>query len=171
MKSMVIAVLMLSMLLILLSCRYESQPTQNTLDIETQSLSKKGGKPNPELIIFEEGDLEGNQTVFGCCPNRGPFPEYTMTLSSAFEEISGTYDGHIFTNFHRSPGDYPVKFWWGEVPNDYFLEIRGGEANNDKRNKILTVTFVDVPCEVWINDKLTEPVDVSFTLTRARIHW
>ena len=121
MKSIVISVLMFSMTLVFVSCEYESQPTQNTSDSETQSLSKKGGKLKPELIIFKEGDLEGNQTVFGCCPNAGPWPTYTMTLSGPLPD--GTYDGHIFMNStgRQSPGDYIVQFWWGEVPNNYFI--------------------------------------------------
>jgi hypothetical protein len=175
MKTKVISVLMLSMSLILVSCQYESQPTQNTSntsDLETQGLSKKGGKLKPELIIFKEGDLEGNQTVFGCCPNAGPWPAYTMTLSGPFPTgISGIpLEGNIFMNFtgSQSPGDYIVQFWWGEVPNDYFIEIRGGEAHNDKRNKILTVIFKNAQCEILFNDELTETVYVSFTLIRAK---
>jgi hypothetical protein len=171
MKSAAISVLMLSMTLFFVSCENEGQPTQNTSDVETQSMSKKGGKLKPELIIFKEGNLEGNQTVFGCCPNAGPFPEYTMTLSGVFGNISGTYDGHIFMNStgRQSPGDYIVQFWWGNKPNNYFIEIRGGEAHNDRRNKILTVIFEDAQCEIYINDVLTETVYVSFILTRAKL--
>jgi hypothetical protein len=165
MKSIVISVLMLSMPLLFISCENESQPTQNTSDSETQSLSKKGGKLKPELIIFKEGDLEGNQTVFGCCPNRGPFPEYTMILSSTFGAISGTYDGEIFMNKvgTRKNQSYMVQFWTETI----FLEVRGGLIQNDKKTKTLTATFTDAPCKIWINDFLTAPVTVSFTLTRG----
>ena len=79
MKSIVISVLMLSMSLIFVSCQNEGQLTQSTSDVETQILDKKPQKG--ELIIFEEGDLSGNEIVLGCCPNAGPWPEYTMTLS------------------------------------------------------------------------------------------
>jgi hypothetical protein len=165
MKSAVISVLMLSMSLIFVSCQNEGQLTESASDVETQTLDKK--PPKGELIIFV-GDLEGNEIVLGCCPNAGPWPAYTMTLSGPLP--AGTYDGHIFMNFtgSQSPGDYIVQFWWGEVPNDYFIEIRGGEAYNDRRNKILTVTFEDAQCEIWINNVLTETVPVNFTLTRAR---
>ena len=169
MKSAVISVLMLSMTLIFVSCENEGQLTQSTSDVETQILDKKPQKG--ELIIFQEGgDLEGNEIVLGCCPNAGPWPEYTMTLSGSGPIPAGTYDGHIFMNFtgSQSPGDYIVQFWWGEVPSNYFIEIRGGEAYNDRKNKILNVTFEDAQCKIWINDVLKETVYVSFTLTRAR---
>ena len=166
MKSIVISVLMLSMTMLFVSCENEGQLTQSTSDVETQILDKKPQKG--ELIIFKEGDLAGNEIVLGCCPNAGPWPEYTMTLSGPLP--AGTYDGNIFMNStgRQSPGDYIVQFWWGEAPNNYFIEIRGGEAHNDRRNKILTVTFEDAQCEIWINDVFTETVSVSFILTRAR---
>ena len=136
-------------------------------NVETQILDKKPQKG--ELIIFKEGNLAGNEIVSGCCPNAGPFPEYTMTLSGPLP--AGTYDGHIFMNFtgSQSPGDYIVQFSWGEAPTDYFIEIRGGEAYYDRRNKILTVTFEGAQCEIYINEELTETVNVSFILTRAKL--
>ena len=166
MKSIVISVLMLSMTFIFVNCENEGQLTESTSDVERQILDKKPQKG--ELIIFKEGDLAGNEIVSGCCPNAGPFPEYTMTLSGALPH--GTYDGNIFMNFtgSQSPGDYIVQFSWGEVPIDYFIEIRGGEAYYDRRNKILTVTFVDAQCEIFIYGESTETVLVTFTLTRAR---
>jgi len=170
MKSIVISVLMLSMTLFFVSCENEGQLTQSTSDVETQSLSKKGGKKlKAESIIFKEGDLVGNADVVGCCPNAGPWPEYTMALSGPLP--AGTYDGNIFMNFtgNQSPGDYIVQFWWGEVPYDYFIEIRGGEADYNRRTKFLKVTFVDAQCEIFINDVSTGTVPVSFTLTRAKL--
>ena len=162
MKSIVISVLMLSMTLFFVSCENEGQPTQNTSDVEKQILDKKPSKA--ESIIFE-GDLEGDQDVVGCCPNAGPNPAYTLTLSGLLP--AGTYDGHIFMNStgRQSPGDYLVKFWAGTM----YLEIRGGEKQYDRRNKILTVTFEDVPCEVWIDGVLTGTPPVNFTLTRAKL--
>ena len=161
MKSIGISVLMLSLALFFVSCENEGQLTQSTSDVETQILDKKPEKG--ESITFV-GDLAGSDVVVGCCPNAGPFPEYTMTLSGPFPV--GTYDGNIFMNFtgSQSPGDYIVQFWWGEVPENYFIEIRGGEAINDRRNKILTVTFEDAQCEIFIDDELTETVYVSFIL-------
>ncbi len=172
MKSIVFSVLMFSMTLLFVSCENESQPTQNTSDMEKQLLSKKtktDKKPHDGDLITFTGDLVGSATVMGCCPNAGPFPEYRMTLSTTFPGLSGTYDGQIFMNStgRQSPGDYIVQFWWGEAPNDYFLEIRGGKAHNDKRNKILTVIFEDAQCEIWINGSPTETVPVNFILTRG----
>ncbi len=61
----------------------------------------KPGKPKTEWIAFE-GHLVGGQAVEGCCPNDGPFPEYTMTLLFEGDNFSeGTYDGQLFIN--RSP--------------------------------------------------------------------
>ena len=57
---------------------YDGLPTQNSSDLETQGFSKKPVRS--ELITFS-GDLTGAQEVIGCCPNAGPFPDYTMTLS------------------------------------------------------------------------------------------
>jgi hypothetical protein len=142
MKSIVISVLMLSMTLFFVSCENEGQLTQSMSDVEKQILDKK--PQTGELIIFEEGDLAGNEIVLGCCPNAGPWPEYTMTLSDNFPtDFRGEHLGNIFMNAtgRQSPGDYIVQFWWEEVPKDYFIEIRGGAAHNDRRNKILTVTF------------------------------
>jgi len=166
MKSIVIPVLMLSMTLFFVSCENEGQLTQSASDVEKQTLDKKPQKG--ESIIFE-GELIGDQDVVGCCPNAGPWPAYTMTLSGPLP--GGTYDGNIFMNStgRQSPGDYIVQFWWGKVPNDYFIEIRGGEVHNDRRNKILTVTFEDAQCEIWINDVLSGTVYVSFILTRAKL--
>ncbi len=147
MKSKNISVLVLSITLILVSLVF----------VSSFGLSKPNPKPKGELITFT-GDLEGSQIVGGCCPNAGPNPEYSMTLSEVFETVfePGTYHGHIFMNsFGRNMlWDYKVQFWWGEGGDDYFyeyfIEIRGGEAHKDKKTKILTVTFIDVPCyEIW----------------------
>ncbi len=174
MKAKVISFLALSMALILVSCEYESPPTQNTPGVETQILDKK--PHDGDLIIFKEGDLAGNDTVMGCCPNAGPSPEYTMTLSGPFPAgISGrALDGNIFMNFtgRQSPGDYIVQFWWSEnVIDTTFIEIRGGVAHKDKRTKILTVTFEDAQCEIWINHVYIETVWVGFTLIRDPLRY
>jgi hypothetical protein len=60
----------------------------------------------------------------------------------------------------QSPGDYLIKFW----AETLYLEIRGGEKQYDRRNKILTVTFTNAQCVIdgdtlWVN----------FTLTRTKL--
>jgi hypothetical protein len=131
--------------------------------------------------------LEGSQEVIGCCPNAGPNPEYTMTLSGELTDYvpAGPNDGHIFMNVFINLSErvrgkrkamYMVKFWWGEGDDDYFydyfIEVRGGDIESNKKTKSLTVTFVDVPCKIWIDDDdPTATVTVSFTLTRAQMYY
>jgi len=175
MKSKRISVLFLSITLILVSLIF----------VSSFGLSKPKPKPKPEQnsewITFS-GDLYGEQEVVGCCPNAGPNPEYTMNLSYVFPiDMRGEHDGYIFMNcFGRNMlWDYKFQFWWGEGGDDhfyeYFIEIRGGEAHKDKKTKILTVTFENVPCyEIWKRGELlTETVEVivSFTLTRDPQKW
>ena len=171
MKSKLISVLILSISLFLVSCTFWYS--------FGLSKPKPDPKRNPELITFV-GDLYGNQTVEGCCPNAGPFPKYTMTLSQAFDEvipetmIGVELDGNIFMNVymdlslkgHGNKKAYVVKFWWPEDAY-YFIDIRGGDIDENKQTKILTVTFVNEPCKIWINDIPTDSVTVSFTLTRS----
>ena len=163
MKSKNISVLVLSITLILVSLIF----------VSSFGLSKPNPKPTGELITFT-GDLTGSEIVEGCCPNAGPFPEYTMTLYGNFpDEFQGPHTGQIFLNsFGRKlPWDYKVQFWWTEDETEYFIEIRGGEVHKDKKTKILTVTFENVPSyEIWIGWDLQEPVTVSFTLTRDPHH-
>ena len=175
MKSIVISVLMLSMSIFFVSCENEGQLTQSTSDVETQILDKRDFS---EHITFT-GDLEGEEDVLGCCPNAGPSPEYTLTLSETFpvEAIRGTYDGEIFMNNtgRQSPGDYMVQFFYVELltGETMYLEIRGGVAERDKRTKVLTVTFTaaDTVCEIEIDGELTYTVPVNFILTRVSNHW
>jgi hypothetical protein len=164
MKPLVISASMLSMALIFVSCD-ASQLTHNTLDVETPNLSK--GKPNKspkaELITFV-GDLEGSQEVVGCCPNAGPFPAYTMTLSEPLP--AGEYDGQIFMNTvgTRKDQSYMVQFWTETM----FLEARGGVIEEDKKSKSLTATFTNQPMTIHLEGEPTYVVDVDFTLTRAQ---
>ena len=141
---------------------YDGLPTQNPSEFETQSLSKKPVRS--ELITFS-GDLIGAQEVIGCCPNAGPFPDYTMSLSGDLP--AGTYDGQIFMNYLGvgQNQSYIVQFW----TNTLFIEVRGGLIEQNKKNKITTVTFTAEPCEIWINDVLTGTVPVDFVLTRAAL--
>lgn len=170
MKFIIISVLLFSLALLLVNCEFESQPTQNPSGVDNQILKKNpkpGGDPTFEFISFV-GDLTGSQEVESCCPNAGPYPEYTMTLS--YPLPSGTYGGQIFINkvgkgINKS---YMVQFWWTEI-DDYFIEIRGGVFQEDKKTKTLTATFTDAQCEIWINNDFTSTVQVTFTLTRAKL--
>ena len=171
MKFKVISVLILSITLILVSlilvsCMYDGSSTQNTSDLETPKSSKP--KPKSEWITFS-GELEGSQEVGGCCPNAGPYPEYTMILSDNFpSEFRGEHTGNIFLNrFGRQmPWAYKVQFWWGGE-NEYFIEIRGGEVHEDKRTKILTVTFTqEDTCWTWDPSGVEIIIFIEFTLTR-----
>ena len=165
MKSKRISVLILSIVLIL----------SVTLILVSSGLAKR--EPNFERITFT-GDLSGDQEVEGCCGNAGPWPEYTMTLSDKFlEGFRGEHTGEIFMNGfgRRMPWAYKVQFWWWtEDGTEYFIEFRGGVVHKDKKTKILTVTFENVPCyEIWKRgDLLTETIDVivSFNLTRDPHH-
>ena len=126
----------------------------------------KPGGPEIELITFV-GDLAGGHVVEGCCPNNGPFPAYTMTLSKAFgKELSGTHLGQLFMNVKgtKRSQEYKVQFW----NSAFFLEIVGGEIENDKKNKILTVRFTNEVCKVRDASGESE-VFVTFDLTRTRL--
>ena len=152
---------MFSMSIVFVGCEYEGQPTENSPVGETNDLSKKPIKS--EWITFEV-DFTGAQEVIGCCPNAGPFPEYTMTLSEAFGDLSGTYDGNIFMNVYGAGNNksYIVQFW----DETMFLEVIGGVIEKDNRTKTTTVTFTDEQCEVTVAN-VTTTYEVDFTLTRA----
>ena len=174
MKSKKISVLVLSISLILVSL----------ILVSSFGLSKRP-KQNSEWIIFS-GDLNGDQEVIGCCPNAGPNPEYTMTLSEVFfdvfpsSEINEPHVGHIFMNVFINLSEhgrgkrkamYLVKFWWTEGETDYFIEIRGGDIESNKKPKSLTVTFDEVPCKIYIDNILTATVPVNFILKRAQMYY
>ena len=171
MKSIVISVLMLSMTLFFVSCENEGQLTQSASDVETQLLNKK---PDKYDWISFTGDLMGGEEVYGCCPNRGPSPPYTLTLMHPpFPEgISGTpHLGEIFMNNtgDQSPGDYMVQFFI-KFPTEgtMYLEIRGGVATLERRTKKLSVIFTveNTLCEIWMDGELTATIPVAFTLIR-----
>jgi hypothetical protein len=160
--------------LVLVAC--DTQPVSvDTVDVQFGKAEKPGKPPKPvsaELITFT-GDLEGSHEVAGCCPNAGPFPAYMMTLNSPPfpDEISGEQDGNIFMNSlgRKVPGDYIVQFWWGAEPDNYFIEIRGGEKDYDNKTKVLTVTFTEEDMTVIHADDDPTEVNVTFTLTREPI--
>jgi len=128
--------------------------------------AKKPDKPvqtESELIVFT-GALEGSQEVEGCCPNAGPFPEYAMTLPETLGDFAASeYEGRLFINVYGvgRNQEYIVQFW----NEDIAIEIIGGVINNDKKSKILTVTFTNEMC----TDLNTgaDIAEVDFVLGRA----
>jgi hypothetical protein len=172
MKSVVISVLMFSLAFIFVNCENEGQLTESASDVETQILDKK--PHDGDLIIFQEnnnliGDLEGNQIVMGCCPNAGPSPEYTMTMSDNFPvEFRGEHTGYVYMNgFGRHlPWAYKVQFWWGGE-EEYFIEIRGGTVTKDKKSRILTARFTqEDTCWTWDPNGVERIIFIDFTLIR-----
>jgi len=139
---------------------------------QVQTLAKpdKPGKPdNPKAdqITFS-GNLEGDAAVYGCCPNAGPFPEYTMKLAKPVGYIpADTYEGKLFINGYGAGRDhrYIVQFW-----TDWFgIEIIGGIVHSDKKTKVLTVTFTDEPCWDMNMGEYFEETLLSFELVRYTI--
>jgi hypothetical protein len=125
---------------------------------------KPDDKTETELIVFSE-DLNGFQVVEDCCPNAGPFPEYTMWLDFAVGDFpAGTYyDGYLFINNYGAGRDreYKVQFW----NDDIAIEIIGGVIDSNKKTKELTVTFTD---ELCVDLGTKEPIaEVSFVLVRT----
>ena len=110
---------------------------------KTEGQGKPGKPPSTskECIVFTQ-DLQGGQVVEGCCPNRGPFPAYEMTLAGGIltDIPGGEYSGNVFMNQY-GPGrtrQYIVQFW---TPDDaLFLEVKGGVVREETKNK-LTVDF------------------------------
>ena len=155
--------------------------------LEAGKPDKPGKPPKPdqttaECIIFT-GDLEGAAVVEGCCPNAGPFPEYEMTLDLKDEDRTttvhyGEYDGELFINnwgAGRNHG-YQVQFWswdWDtEIPvdGDICIEVKGGRIDNDKKSKVLTVSFNGEEAHFCETDETGEVVTfplVSFDLIRT----
>jgi hypothetical protein len=133
---------------------------------DAQGKPDKPGESKAEWIAFD-GDLVGGQPVVGCCPNAGPWPEYTMTLLfEAGDFPSGTY-GELFINYYGAGRNqkYKVQFWNNEI--DLFIEIIGGVIDQDRKNKILTVTFTDEECvNGWTGNHIAY---VTFTLVRHPI--
>ena len=144
--------------------------------IASDAIAKKPVKPDEPVETQTEwieftGDLMGGEDVEGCCPNAGPFPEYTMALSF---EVAGIpaytpIGGQLFINSYRIGKDrgYIVQFWNDhEADNHVAIEIKGGEVYSDKKTKIVTVVFTDAECR-----DLHEPKDlitlVNFTLERT----
>lgn len=168
MKSLALIIIALTFSFFLFGCQVANDSNINS---PNNSLEKKPPKNEKSELIDITGDLVGSQEVVGCCPNAGPFPEYRLTLvENPFpSEISGEHDGNIFMNKvgNGKNKSYMVQFWWTDNGSDYFIEIRGGVFQEDKKTKTLTATFTDAPCKTWIDDVLTSTVPVTFNLTRA----
>ena len=144
--------------------------------VVTNATAKKPVKPPPdpdqttaECIVFT-GDLMGKAEVEGCCPNAGPFPDYAMTLDLRYEDgttayYGGPYDGKLFINNYgagRSHG-YMVQFW----NDDICFEAIGGLIDNDKKSKVLTVSFNGEEAYFCETDGVPIFPLVSFTLQRT----
>jgi len=81
----------------------------------------------------------------------GDFPAYTG------------YDGQLFVNRYGAGRDqkYKVQFW----NDDIAIEIIGGVIDDDKKNKVLTVTFTDEACvDLYTKAPIAA---VSFVLVRT----
>ena len=158
MKAKVNSFLIVSITMILIS-----------LILISSGLSKP--KLKGDFITFI-GDLEGSQEVFGCCPNAGPYPDYSMKLSTMFPDpMPEEHDGKIFINYFGAGKErsYIVQFWWTEGGIMYFIEIIGGIIENNRKMKILTVSFDNAPCKILIDNELTETIKVNFILTREEL--
>ena len=128
-------------------------------------------KTTAECIGFTGAFLVGMAKVEGCCPNAGPYPAYTMTLSlpdsgDPNNKYQYSGPGQLFMNGSGSgpnPG-YKVQFWsWNgdtETPDDgdIFFEIDGGDIFfYDRKNKYLNVTFTDAQPTLWLYDDNWDP--------------
>ena len=134
----------------------------------------KSNKTKTEWIVFT-GDLEGSQEVVGCCPNAGPFPPYTMTLSFAVEGsdyYTPAYtpiNGELFISGYSIGQDsgYIVQFSnEHNADNHVAFEIRGGEVSKDKKTKEVTVVFENAECRDQ-HDPKDLITYVNFTLVRT----
>ncbi len=125
----------------------------------------KPGESIRESIAFK-GDLIGDQVVEGCCPNAGPFPEYTMTLGFWVGNFppGTTYKGQLFINYYGAGRDrkYKVQFWSAHIG----IQIIGGVIVEDRKNNVTTVTFTNEPCVDM--DTTDQPIIeyVDFSLVR-----
>jgi hypothetical protein len=130
---------------------------------------KDHGTTQTEWIFFM-GDLTGGSApVEGCCPNAGPYPEYTLTFSDAVNFPDGTYDGQLFMNGYRIGRDdrgYKVQFWTPEGVDHICFEIYGGVRDYEKKTKVLTVTFTAAEWN-FMGERGIPQGEVSFVLTRS----
>lgn len=77
--------------------------------------------------------------------------------------VGSSIDGQLFINNYGAGRDakYKVQFWNGEIA----IEIIGGVIDNNKKTKVLTVTFTNEDCvDMNTGDVIAE---VSFVLVRT----
>jgi len=145
------------------------------------------GKPQDpgttlDLIIFE-GDLEGQAIVEDCCPNAGPNPAYTMTVTRDLGLApgpvvpEGEYEGFIFMNFFgtKKNQQYYIKFWGSSSSSpglNVAFGIKGGIIDFDRKSGVLFVDFdgdllYTLDDETGVLDEMIGPV--FFTLERTEL--
>ena len=147
---------------------------------------KPPGKPQDpgqttDLITFD-GDLDGNEIVEGCCPNAGPHPPYTMTVTRHLgveggpQIPVGRYEGFIFMNFFGTPKNqvYYVKFWGSDSENPGLVVafgIKGGTIYQEKKKDPLRVEFVEDHLYTLDSEGVLDVyIDaVTFTLERTEL--
>ena len=116
----------------------------------------KPGKPpltSKECIVFTGEQslphLDGKGIVEGCCPNRGPYPPYTMELSNVvLEDFEGAYDGNLFVNQYR-PGrirQYMVEFWTKDL---HFVVVGGVVKVDTKNNLVVDFDIYNSECDEY----------------------
>ena len=113
--------------------------------VDAKGKPDRPGGPGAEEIEFSGVDLQGWQIVEGCCPNAGPFPDYTLTLTRNLGELpAGTHDGQLFVNYYGAGRNrqYVVQFWNALGG----IEIIGGVIHEDRRNKVTAVEFTNEAC-------------------------
>jgi hypothetical protein len=113
--------------------------------VDAKGKPDRPGGPGAEEIEFSGVDLQGWQIVEGCCPNAGPFPDYTLTLTRNLGELpAGTHDGQLFVNYYGAGRNrqYVVQFWNALGG----IEIIGGVIHEDRPNKVTTVEFTNEAC-------------------------
>ena len=148
--------------ILIVSVAYADKPDNPGKPGDKPDKPRVPGQTKAECITFT-GNLAGSQQVEGCCLNRGPWPAYTMTLSGSLP--AGTYDGQLFVS-RAGVGRYPpymVQFW--DDDHDIAIEIIGGVVEDDKTNKVLTVTFTDATCTILGTGQIIAVV--NFTLERT----
>jgi hypothetical protein len=113
--------------------------------VDARGKPDRPGGSRADEIEFSGEDLQGWQIVEGCCPNAGPFPDYTLTLTRDLGELpAGPHDGQLFLNYYGAGRnrEYVVQFW-NSLGG---IEIIGGVIHVDRRNKVTTVEFTDEAC-------------------------
>jgi len=132
--------------------------------LDARGRPDRPGGTRAEQIEFFGGDLQGWQIVEGCCPNSGPFPDYTLTLTRDLGELpAGTHDGQLFLNYYGAGRNrqYVVQFW-NSLGG---IEIIGGVILEDRQNKVTTVEFTNDAClDLYTGETIT---NVNFVLIRS----